>query len=85
MGRFVGKVAVVAGGARGLGERFAQDFVGEGGRVAIADVNAGLGSELAAKLGKDKAVFVGTDVTDPRSARMSWMSPGRNSDRSTIS
>jgi hypothetical protein len=43
----------------------AQDFVDEGGRVAIGDVNAGLGSELAAKLGKDKAVFVGIDVTDP--------------------
>ena len=35
------------------------------GRVAIGDVNAGLGSELAAKLGKDKAVFIGADVTDP--------------------
>jgi NAD(P)-dependent dehydrogenase (short-subunit alcohol dehydrogenase family) len=65
VGRFEGKVAIVAGGARGLGERLAQDFLGGGGRVAIGDVNAGLGWELAAKLGKDKALFIGTDLTDP--------------------
>jgi 3alpha(or 20beta)-hydroxysteroid dehydrogenase len=65
VGRPEGKVAIVAGGARGLGEKFAEDFVGQGGRVAIGDVNAGLGSELASRLGNDKAVFVDTDVTDP--------------------
>lgn len=48
-----------------MGEKFAEDFVGQGGRVAIGDVNAGLGSELASRLGNDKAVFVDTDVTDP--------------------
>jgi short-subunit dehydrogenase len=65
MKRFEGRVAVVAGGARGIGGRVAEDLVEQGGRVAIGDVNAELGKELAGKIGKDRAIFLQTDVTDP--------------------
>ncbi len=64
MGRFVGKVAIVAGGARGLGRRVSEDFVQEGGKVVIGDVNEPLGRELAARLGAENALFVELDVQD---------------------
>lgn len=83
MKRFEDKVAIVAGGARGLGGRVAEDFVAEGGRVVIGDVNAELGKELAARLGREKALFVDLDVTNPsqcerivEAAVQSFGSPG---------
>lgn len=64
MKRFQNKVAIVTGGARGIGEQVAADFVTEGGRVAIVDMNAQLGTELESKLGKDVSIFIPTDVRD---------------------
>ena len=69
MQRFKGKVAIVAGGARGLGERVAEEFVKEGGRVIIGDINLELGKDLADRLGPAKALFVKLDVTDPLQCR----------------
>ncbi len=66
MSRFEGRVALVAGGARGIGERVAQDFVRDGGRVIIGDVNAELGQALAASLG-EAAVWFPLNVGDPQS------------------
>jgi 3alpha(or 20beta)-hydroxysteroid dehydrogenase len=37
-GRLYGKVAIVSGGARGIGGAAARRFVAEGGRVVIADI-----------------------------------------------
>ncbi|MEB3068120.1 SDR family NAD(P)-dependent oxidoreductase [[Mycobacterium] vasticus] len=59
-----GKVAVVTGGASGLGRRIAERFVAEGARVVIADLASERGAELANGLG-DGAVFVPADVSDP--------------------
>jgi NAD(P)-dependent dehydrogenase (short-subunit alcohol dehydrogenase family) len=53
---------VVAGGATGVGAAAVRAFVREGARVAILDVNAPDGSELAASLG-DSARFVACDVS----------------------
>ncbi len=62
MARLAGKVAVVTGGASGIGEGSVLRFVEEGARVVVADVQEEPGRELVARLG-DVARFVRTDVT----------------------
>jgi NAD(P)-dependent dehydrogenase (short-subunit alcohol dehydrogenase family) len=59
-----GKVAVVTGGASGLGRATVERFLAEGARVLIADVEDESGQALAATLGPD-AFFRRTDVSDP--------------------
>jgi NAD(P)-dependent dehydrogenase (short-subunit alcohol dehydrogenase family) len=63
MGELDGKVAVVTGGASGLGRAMVERFAAEGARVVVADVDADAGGALAAALG-DVAAFQPTDVTD---------------------
>lgn len=58
-----GKVAVVTGGAGGLGEGLVRRFVAEGAQVVFGDVDAEGGKALAAELG-DATRFLATDVTD---------------------
>ncbi len=61
-GRIQDAVAVVTGGASGIGEGTVRRFVAEGARVVIADLQQGPGAALADELG-DGAIFVQTDVT----------------------
>jgi NAD(P)-dependent dehydrogenase (short-subunit alcohol dehydrogenase family) len=58
-----GKVAIITGGASGIGRATAVLFVEEGARVVIGDVDVERGEELASTLG-DAALFKRTDVAD---------------------
>lgn len=65
-GRFKGRVAVVTGGASGIGFAIAERVIAEGGSAAIWDVDAGAGAKAAAKLGGE-AHSVGVDVSQEES------------------
>src|SRR5882724_9780594 len=58
-----GKVAIVTGGATGLGRATVELFLKEGAQVVIADVNDTRGEELAKSLGK-AALFKQADVAN---------------------
>ncbi|MCP5073734.1 MAG: 3-hydroxyacyl-CoA dehydrogenase [Rhodobacteraceae bacterium] len=57
-----GSVAIITGGASGLGEATVRAFVSAGAKVAIFDMNAARGEELAQEL-DSAALFVPVDVT----------------------
>ncbi|XP_014483031.1 PREDICTED: 3-hydroxyacyl-CoA dehydrogenase type-2-like [Dinoponera quadriceps] len=58
-----GIVALVTGGASGLGRGTAQRFVQQGAKVVIADLQSSKGKSVADELGESNAVFSPTDVT----------------------
>lgn len=62
MGRLAGKVAIVTGGARGMGEATVRAFVKEGAKVVIGDLLEEAGKALAAEF-PEQTVFISMDVT----------------------
>ena len=66
MARLEGKIAIVTGGAKGIGRHYSQALAAEGARVMIADIADGkeLAAEIAGRHGADTAHSITFDVTD---------------------
>lgn len=61
--RLAGKIAIISGGARGMGVSHARAMVEEGARVVSFDINAGEGPNLTRELGAANFSFLQADVT----------------------
>jgi len=59
-----GKVAIITGGASGIGRACTLRFAAEGARVVIADVQEEAAAALAKQFGEENALALPTDVTD---------------------
>lgn len=59
--RFTDRVALITGGARGIGFAAAERIAAEGGRLALADIDAAAAEAAAAKL--PGAIGIGCDIT----------------------
>lgn len=66
MGRLKGKVALITGAARGMGESHARCFIAEGAKVVLTDLSEQAGQALADELGNN-ALFIKHDVVSANS------------------
>jgi NAD(P)-dependent dehydrogenase (short-subunit alcohol dehydrogenase family) len=66
--RLQGKTALITGSARGIGRTFAERYVKEGARVAIADINLAAAQKTAGEIGAN-AIAVEMDVSSRTSIR----------------
>jgi 3(or 17)beta-hydroxysteroid dehydrogenase len=64
--RLAGKVAIVTGGASGIGAETSRCLAAEGARVIVADLDEALGGKVASEIGSN-AAFVRHDVADEAS------------------
>jgi NAD(P)-dependent dehydrogenase (short-subunit alcohol dehydrogenase family) len=64
--KLLGKVAIVTGGARGIGRAVATRYAEEGARVVIADINQAESESVAREIGHD-SLGVGLNVTKQES------------------
>ncbi|RLA49491.1 MAG: 3-hydroxyacyl-CoA dehydrogenase [Gammaproteobacteria bacterium] len=64
-----GKVAIVTGGASGLGRATVAAYVAKGVKVAIFDMNEDKANEVIAELGADNVAFFNVNVADENSVK----------------
>ncbi len=71
MPRLAGKVAIVTGGAVGIGRHYSQAMAAEGARVMIADIEDGkpLADEIAGRHGANSVASALADVTDEEAVK----------------
>lgn len=62
MTRLEGKVAIITGAAQGMGAAHAKEFIKQGAKVVLTDLNEEKGQALATELGEN-AIFIKQDVT----------------------
>ncbi len=65
---FKDQVAIVTGGASGIGEAIVRELLAGGAKVLIADFNGGAAARLASELGPDARAFA-VDVADPEAVQ----------------
>ena len=61
------KIAIVTGGASGLGRATVEHFVARGAKVAIFDLNQAAGEAMVAELGENVCGFFAVDIADEAS------------------
>ncbi len=66
MNRLENKVAVITGGAAGIGKASVEKFVSEGAKVAIWDINEVAGKELVSQY-PGQTLFIKVDTSNPES------------------
>src|SRR3954462_6497175 len=64
MGSVNGKVALITGGANGIGAEVARRLHGKGARLILTDLDESLLSDVAARLGEDRVLTAVADVRD---------------------
>ncbi|PUV23999.1 glucose 1-dehydrogenase [Sphingobacterium athyrii] len=62
MSRLKGKIAIITGASQGMGESHAREFIREGAKVVLTDLNEQRGVAIAEELGEN-AIFIKQDVT----------------------
>ena len=58
------KIALVTGGASGLGQATVEDFVASGAKVVILDINEVNANKIIENLGADKVSFISTNIME---------------------
>jgi Dehydrogenases with different specificities (related to short-chain alcohol dehydrogenases) len=56
------KVALVTGGASGLGQATVEAYVAKGAKAVILDINEDKEKQIINNLGEEKVMFISTDI-----------------------
>lgn len=80
MGRVDGKVALITGGANGMGASHVHKLLEEGAKVAFTDFNEKAGNallvDLQAEFSEGQVLFIPQNVADPASW-LKWLKKSR--------